>query len=290
MSNYKNGKWATQIIDSQKDDGSWGYFHSLSLPKSKIPITTEQAITRLGRLGYTKDDDVIKKALFYMHECLAGRNEIPDRQERGADWGIFSKLMLAARIRNFTDDDTLANEFAAKWLAIVEQAFSNGKFDVDVYIKTLYEIFNPKYGTVKRARVLFRLEGYYPISLLTGEIKENIEKPYFNYIMNSDTAYYYGHEGALFQMPENFQSKKASNYLAAIELYCEYPNKYCKEKLRFVLEWLTKNKNANGRWDMGVSVKDGKYFPLSDSWKTSELRENDCTYRIEKIISAIQGA
>ena len=38
---YKNGKWAKKIIELQHDDGSWGYFHSLSNPTPKQPITTE---------------------------------------------------------------------------------------------------------------------------------------------------------------------------------------------------------------------------------------------------------
>jgi len=27
MTDYKNSKWAHEIIALQKDDGSWGYFH-----------------------------------------------------------------------------------------------------------------------------------------------------------------------------------------------------------------------------------------------------------------------
>ena len=85
MSEYKNGKWAARIIDLQKDDGSWGYFHSLSMPTSKQPITTEQAIGRLRRLGFTKDDAVIKRALSYMHACLTGEKLVPDNREKRMD-------------------------------------------------------------------------------------------------------------------------------------------------------------------------------------------------------------
>jgi len=283
MSDYKNGKWAAKIIDLQKDDGSWGYFHT---PTSK-PITTEQAIGRLRRLGFTKDDVVIKKALSYMHYCLAGKG-IPDCREKRIDWDICTDLMLAAWIRRFTSDDDLANDVAKKWRTVVGAAFQNGEYDPDVYINTLYEVLKPKYGTVKRTQEMLRPAYYYPISVLVGEITKKIEKAYFDYIMNSETGYYYSYVGAISQLPKDFHTKEASRYLAAIELYCEYPNRYCKDKLRFVVEWLNDNKNANGKWDMGADVKDGTYFPLSDSWRSLELREKDCTYRIEKIISAIE--
>ncbi len=32
MSDYKDSRWASEIIGLQKDDGSWGFFHSLSNP------------------------------------------------------------------------------------------------------------------------------------------------------------------------------------------------------------------------------------------------------------------
>jgi hypothetical protein len=43
LSDYKNSKWAKQIIDWQKDDGGWGYFHSLSIPASGKAIATENS-------------------------------------------------------------------------------------------------------------------------------------------------------------------------------------------------------------------------------------------------------
>jgi len=287
MTDYKNGKWAKKIIGMQNDDGSWGHFHGLSMPTAKRPITTEQAIGRLWRLGFTKKDAVIKKALSYMHDCLSGVKEIPDRSEKRVDMGIFLNLMLAACIRKFTDDDTLANDVAKKWKAVVNAAFRNGEYDDDAYINELYKIMEPKYGTVKRTKELLRIDYYYPISILAGEIDESIEKAFFDYVMNSPKAYYYGYVGVVTKPPNDFCSKEASRYLAAVEIYCAYHNEYCKNRLEVVVDWLNNNRNAGGKWDMGEGVKDGTYFPLSDSWRTAELRESDCTYRIEKIISAI---
>ena len=74
MTDYKNSKWALEIIELQREDGSWGYFHTLSNPSKRYPITTEQAIRRLEILGYTIDDEPILKAVSYMHDCLVGRS------------------------------------------------------------------------------------------------------------------------------------------------------------------------------------------------------------------------
>jgi hypothetical protein len=288
MPDYKNGKWAAQLIELQKDDGSWGDFHTLAMPTSGKAIATEQAINRLGRLGFTKDDPPIQKALAYMHGCLADTSKIPDYREKRLDWDIFVELMLAVWIRRFTCDDSLANSIAEKWRVITDAAFQTGRYDPDAYINTFYEVMKPKYGAVKRHKEVLRPNYYYPVSVLAGEIGENIEKAYFDYVIDSKTGYYYTYQGALAQPPRDFHSKEASRYLAAVELYCEYPNRYCKDKLRFVVDWLNANKNTNGKWDMGAAVKDGTCFPLSDSWRTAELRERDCTYRIENIIRALE--
>jgi hypothetical protein len=136
LSDYKNGKWAKQIIDLQKEDGSWGYFHSLSMPMPGKAITTEQAINRLKRLGFTKNDEPIQKALAYMHNCLADTSQMPDTREKRMDWDIFIELMLSAWIRKFIDDDPIANGIAEKWRTIVEAAFRSGQYDPNKYINS----------------------------------------------------------------------------------------------------------------------------------------------------------
>ncbi len=42
------------------------------------------------------------------------------------------------------------------------------------------------------------------------------------------------------------------------------------------MNWLESNKNQYGKWDMGSSVNDKVYFPLSDNWRKKETREADC--------------
>lgn len=78
----KDSKWGKQIISLQDDEGKWGIFHSMSQPTTTDCFTTEQALRRLERLGATKDDACICKAIRYMESCLKGERTIPDYQER----------------------------------------------------------------------------------------------------------------------------------------------------------------------------------------------------------------
>ena len=90
----------------------------------------------------------------------------------------------------------------------------------------------------------------------------------------------------LSKLPAVFEIREASRYLAAMELLSQYT--YARGELDFVADWLYAHRNADGRWDMGKTVNDKVYFPLSDSWRKAETRAADCTERIERPIAKIK--
>jgi hypothetical protein len=281
MVDYRNSKWASEIIGLQKDDGSWGYFHTLSNPSKRNPITTEQAIRRLEILGYTINDEPIIKAVSYMQDCLTGKKEIPDRREKLHNWDIFTAIMLSTWIRRFTKNDYNANNVAKKWTEIISCAFEKGVYDNNRYIETYKKV----YRLLPRGGRLLDLATFYQISLITGTLDDKIALALMNYILQHQTGIYYIYDKQLSILPQIFKSKEASRYIAAIELLAEYR---IPRKFTFVLEWLNNNKESEGYWDMGSTVKDGVRFPLSDSWRKKELRVKDCTYRISKLIENIE--
>ena len=280
--NHKNGKWAGQIIELQHEDGSWGFFHTLSNPVPKRPITTEQALRRLYALGFTLDDKPVKKAVKYMNDCLTGKNKIPDRAEKTHNWPIYTELMLSAWIRIFTDKNAAANRAADKWRQIIEASFANGKYDHSRYAAKYEEILkielNPKAGR------LADFVHFYPVSLLTNTLDKKIEPVFFRHILDHESGMYYIYSDKLQTVPQVFKAKKTSNYLRAIELLAKYKNPVCKKQLAFIVRWLNSNRLNKTQWDMGRQAKDGINFPLSDSWKTDEARIEDCTCRISALV------
>lgn len=277
---YKNSRWAREIISLQRKDGSWGFFHTLSEP-NKYPITTEQAIRRLQILGYTIDDLCIQKAVHYMHDCLIGINEIPDRREKLHDWDIFTRLMLSTWIRRFTKDDASANEVADTWVHIISEAFKSGTYSHDDYLTAYKHTFSQR---AKGGRLL-DFTSFYQVSLLSNCLESNTESAVFDYIINHESGIYYIYNRPICNIPEIFESKESSRYIGAIELLSDYKNNI--NQFDFVVEWLMEHKNSDGKWDLGSKSKDFIYFPLSDSWKKKE-RTSDCTYRIERLISKIK--
>lgn len=278
---YKDGKWAKQIIELQDNEGKWGIFHSMSQTTSTNNFATEQALRRLEQLGYTIEDGCIQKAVAYMNDCLIGKKSTPDYREKKHDWDIFMSLLLATWIRRFTPDNIAANKVAKQWTSIITTAFESGRYNYDDYKTAYYEILGMKPGDGS----IISLESFYPISIVSGCLDDKTEKVFVEHLLDVDCGIYYIYDRKLSVLPDIFESKVASRYLAAIEMLAKY--KQSRKKLDFVVEWLNNNRNENGKWDMGKSVSDKMYFPLSDNWRKKETRELDCTERITKLMSEL---
>jgi hypothetical protein len=280
---YKNGKWAKEILNAQLKDGSWGYFHCFAVPVKNKPITTGQALRRLAVLGFSIDDLPIKRAVDYMNNCLSGKNNVPDKFDKVHDSIVFNEMMLASWIKYFTEENKPANYVAKKWSEIVNYAFYNGKYDHGLYVKKYIETFNNK----PKGSRLIDFCTFYQIPLLANTLDKNIEPKFFKYVLEYDCGIFYVYNNKLTDVPKIFQSKAASNYLHAIELLAKYDNPECKRQLKYVVKWLKENMTKNSEWDMGKESKDGINFPLSDSWKTEENRIKDCTYRITRLLEKL---
>ena len=277
---HKESKWAKNIIAMQESDGKWGCFHSLSQFYNS-PITTEQALRRLERLGYTIKDECIQKAVAYMNDCLVGKKSIPDRQEKVHDWNIFTSMILATWIRRFTLENPNANKIAKQWADVIFCAFEDGVYNHSKYVSAYYEIL----GMKPNGGRLIDFMNFYSISMLSNCLDEKTEIALMEYALNKEGGIYYIYDKQLSIVPVCFESREASRYLGAMELLSKY--KYAKRNLRFVSDWLIANKNENGKWDMSKIVNDKVYFPLSDDWRRKETREADCTERIENLLEEL---
>ncbi len=280
---YKNGKWAKQILDGRNEEGLWGNFHTLSRPVSGKAITTEQAIRRLRILGFTKEDDPIRVVLERMCLCVSGEKKIDHYYEKTHDWPLFEKLMLSAWIRLFEPENEIALGVARQWACIAERAFGSGQYNESDDRDAFYSQFGrkPKSGFETGFGM------FYHVALLQGVLTGKTESLLLDYYLSRPEGIYYVYDQCLRTVPEVFASQKTSSYLAAVELLSGYGQ--AREKLGFVAKWLDANRNESGKWDLGAAAKDGVYFPLSDSWRKQACRIADCTERITNILHMITG-
>lgn len=279
--NHKSGKWARQILDSRNSEGMWGNFHSLSQSVDKKALTTEQAVRRLRILGFTKEDEAIQIVLDRMCLCVSGRKKIDDYSEKKHDWPLFEKLMLSAWIRLFEPENEIALEVARQWAFVADRAFRSGRYNEGDDRGAFCEQFGrkPKSGFETGFGM------FYHAVLLQGVLSPATEDLLLDYYITRPEGIYYIYDKCLGILPETFASKKTSYYLAAVEALAEYQQ--AREKLQFVAKWLIRNRDECGSWDLGTGVKDGVYFPLSDSWRKQEFRISDCTERISSLLQKI---
>lgn len=279
---HRESRWALELLALQDEQGKWGPFHSLSRT-SRSPVTTEQALRRLQRAGYTMDDPCIQRAVSYMERCLAGEETLPDRPEKGPDWDVFVSLMLAAWIVRFTPDCPAANRVAGQWARIITRSFARGAFCASEYVLAYRETFGlPPCGGRLKDYVNF-----YPLALMRGRLDQATGSALLDDVLGRADGIYYVYARPLSRLPSCFASREASQYLGAIELLAGYPS--AGEKLRFVADWILANRNASGKWDMGSGARDGVYFPLSSDWRRRETREADCTHRMRALLRALSG-
>jgi len=272
-----NNKWVREILKLQLEDGSWGIFHSLSLPTRRQHITTEQALRRLQILGLTRDDEPIQRAVEYMQQCI-NQPQHPIFNEISHDPKIYSDLMLSTWLRLFDAENEAAKPIAGKWVKIIEAAFAEGKYDPQCYSVAYRDAFgkNPRGGR------LADFVTFYQIALVRGLLTNQTEDCFLDYVIGHKTGIYYVYDKPLTVLPENFASRQTSWYLAALELLAGFQS--APGKLGFTIDWILKNMDHDGQWDLGPSSKDGVHFPLSDSWQKIEDRRRDCTARVKRLL------
>lgn len=273
-------KWVREILNWQRDDGSWGTFHSLSLPTRKQSITTEQPLRRLRILGFTRDDEPIQRAIEYMERCLH-QPDPPIFNEISHDAKIYSELMLSAWLRQFDPENVAAMRAARRWVNIIEAAFAGGKYDHHRYCEAYRDEFRKK----PRGARLTDFVTFYQIALVQRMLTLQTEDRLLDYVLGHKTGIYYVYDTPLRVLPVEIATRRASWYLAALELLSGYP--LAARMLGFAIDWIMKNRDGNGEWDFGAKARDGVYFPVSDSWRKIEDRRRDCTARVRRLLDSL---
>ncbi len=278
---HKEGKWAQQILAAQDEEGKWQGFHGLGQPVPGKPLTTEQALRRLECLGFTQEDACIQRALAYMHDCLTGVKTIPDPAEQVMDWPAFTAMMLSAWICRFTHQDPEANRLADAWAEVITSSFVNSCYDEQAFQSAYRQILGHTPGTR-----MIGLGNFYPVSLAAGRLNPAVQDAFVAHIVSQPGGIYYVYDRPLHLLPEVFESRAASRYLAAIELLAAFPGG--RRHLSFVADWLEAHRSPRGAWDMGNAAADRIYLPLSDSRRSASVREADCTLRIRNLLTRLQ--
>lgn len=276
---HRQGKWACTILAAQHEDGTWGAgFHSMAQP-TRAPLTTEQALRRLHALGFSGQDEPIRRIVDTMAACLRGERKIDAYWERGIDWAIYEPLMLTAWIRRFDPENPDALALARRWAKVAEAGLSTGKYDESAW----NDAYEAEFLRKERHPQPIGFTALYHGMLLPGMLSPNAESAMVRHVL--EHGMYYVYARPLIHPPAAFASKETSYWLAALEILAEYS--CAREALSFAAAHLYLNIGTDGQWDLGAKANDKVYFPLSDSWRTEAARRADCTERIRCFLDKI---
>lgn len=226
-----------KVINTQLPSGSWGYFHTLA-KASLNNLTTEQALRILHENNYSVEDNVIQKAVKYLEGCLEGNIQAPDCREKAVNWDYFEKMMFATWIKIFMPNHDNANIIAKFWADIIKKSILDQKIDESKY-ECEYRKRIPKMHKGER---LIGISQFYMASLLVGNLDQNTEEAFIEYILNNPTGIYYIYNKKIAEVPISDNSTIINRYFVAIKLLSKYP--CAKEKLAFVNKWCKDNYSA----------------------------------------------
>ena len=275
---------AAQVLALQNPDGTWGsQFHTLSMPDRRRGLmTTEQALRRLRILGYTIEDEPIRRTVDCMVSCLRGERTIDNYWEKGHDWALFTRLMLSTWVREFWPEEPEALAFARQWAGVVESAFAEGRYHAGSYRYAYTNAFGaPPRGGRERDFVDF-----YHVSLVKGLLSPQTEAWFLDYVIEKPEGIYYICDGPVSRPPREFAGRETVRWLSAVELLLGYGQ--AAQKLGFAADWLEAHRDGSGQWDLGPQAKNGVQLPLSLSWRRKGARQADHTQWVGDILGQLR--
>jgi len=158
-------RWVVELKNEQREDGSWGRFHSAMKTKGKI-VTTEAAVERGLALGLEASDPIFKATINYLSRLLEGLADFPDPPERNNRWArICPTLPILDKVWKL-------------WVTIAERTFVSGKYDSEAEIKT-HEVLTG--ASVKDSYLV--LNNRYQLALL-GSRATKLSKTLENALVN----------------------------------------------------------------------------------------------------------
>jgi hypothetical protein len=212
-------KWYVQLASEQRENGSWGNFHSMSSSTDahKKFVSTEAGLRRARDLSLPIDDPVVAKGIALMERYLTGEEYWPDYTEMHHDYGksfhTAFPFMIAANLSMHDPDNPLVAAKREICVRTLEKAFAGGSFNEDIW-----EAENKNYtGPCLRAWMV------YPVWLMSkpGCMDEALQRKYLDYLWRRKEGIYYIYES----VPEGklrVEDKKFTSWLSALEALSGY--------------------------------------------------------------------
>jgi hypothetical protein len=265
--------WVRELAGEQREDGSWGRFHSATKCEGKI-ATTEVAVGRGLALGLEASDTIFQAAIGYLTCLLEGKVEFPDPAERNNRWGTGTQLFAAATLARICPNLSVLDKPWRLWVEVAERTFVSGRYDWEAEGRAHEALTG---ASVKDTYLV--LNNRYQLELLgsrADKLPEALENSLFDWVWHrSDGVGYLG--VPLANPPKKFTAGMLERFFMSLEILSNFPS--WRKHARNIVDWLWKQRNNEGLWDFGPRANMTVYFPLSENWRNGKKRQHDWTTR-----------
>lgn len=267
-------RWVLELKREQREDGSWGRFHSAMKSKGKV-VTTEAAVERGLALGLEASDPAFRATIDYLSRLLEGSVGFPDPPERNDRWATGTKLFAASTLARISPGLPILDKLCGLWGKIAERTFSSGGYDAEAEIRA-HQVLTG--ASVKDSYLV--LNNRYQLALLGSRadgLLKSLEKALVDWVWHRQDGVGYL-EIPLSNLPQRFTAGMLDRLFTSLEILSCFAS--WRGNADNVIEWLWNNRNDEGFWDFGPRASMSIYFPLSESWRKSKQRQHDWSTRI----------
>ena len=265
-------RWVQELEREQRENGSWGRFHSRdSKAKWKI-LTTEVGVERALALGLDVGHPILSKATRYLVELLEGPvADFPDPPERNDRWPTGARLFTAATLALVQPDHPVLDDVWNLWLSIVQRTFAAGRYDPGAEMRAHRELTG---ATVQNSYLV--LSGRYQLALLGARpdaLPRDVEQALLDWVWHKEDGI--GYWCVRLSSPDGYlDTWSLDHWFASLGLLSRFPG--WRERAGDAIRWLWDRRTPAGWWDFGTKTS----VRLSETWRKGLARQFDWTTRV----------
>jgi hypothetical protein len=267
-------RWILELKNEQKEDGSWGRFHSAMKTGGRIG-TTEAAVERGLALGLEDSDPIFRATTNYLLQLLEGTIDFPDPPEKNDRWTTGRQLFTAATLARICPNLPILDKIWELWATIARHTFASGKYDPEAEIRAHQNLTD---ASVKDSYLV--LNNRYQLALLgsrADKLPKTLESALVDWVWHKENGVGYL-AIPLSNPPIRFTLGMLDRLFTSLELLSYFPS--WRKFAGNIINWLWTKRNNEGFWDFGPRASMSVYFPLSENWRKKKCRQHDWSTRV----------
>jgi hypothetical protein len=264
-----------QLADEQWEDGGWGRFHSRDTRRKQRIPTTEAGVERALSLGLDASHPILQKASVYILAVMQGDVEFPDYHEKNDRWPTGMRLFLASTLSLIIPDYKALSDDRELWYEIARRTFRSGTYNEQDEIDAHAELTG---ATMKDSYLV--LNGAYQLNILGSiprMLTDEFETALLQWLWDKPDGI--GYLGIPLNEPPPTNPGPFDRWLRSLEVL----SRLFPTWVRFAqpsIEWLWRQRDERGYWDLGPRPSTTPFLPLSDDWRGRRNRLYDWTTRV----------